>query len=92
VGWSPSFQCVVLADGERVFRVGHVLIDEFLEFAAEVGQHAGHTGTTRRQSRLVDPFVVVLQGHALDVDLHSNRNLDPCRPLVGRYSYVPARP
>jgi integrase/recombinase XerD len=34
VGWSPSFQCVVLADGERVYRVGHVLVDEFLEFAA----------------------------------------------------------
>jgi integrase/recombinase XerD len=34
VGWSPSFRCVVLADGGRVYRVGHDLIDDFLAFAA----------------------------------------------------------
>jgi integrase/recombinase XerD len=32
--WSPSFECVVRADGARGYRVGHELIDEFLEFAA----------------------------------------------------------
>ena len=32
--WSPSFECVVRADGVRGYRVGHELIDEFLEFAA----------------------------------------------------------
>ena len=31
--WSPSFQCVTCADGDRSWRVGHDLIDEFLEFA-----------------------------------------------------------
>jgi integrase/recombinase XerD len=32
--WSPSFVCVVRADGVRGYRVGHELIDEFLEFVA----------------------------------------------------------
>ena len=32
--WSPSFECVVRADGRRLYRVGHELIDEFLEFVA----------------------------------------------------------
>lgn len=31
--WSPSFQCVTRADGGRSWRVGHDLVDEFLEFA-----------------------------------------------------------
>src|SRR3954471_6280764 len=30
--WSPTFQCAS-ADGERSFRIGHELVDEFLEFA-----------------------------------------------------------
>ena len=34
MSWSPVFECVVHRDGERTYRVGHVLIDEFLEFAA----------------------------------------------------------
>ncbi len=32
--WCPSFQSVVRADGRREYRVGHELIDEFLEFAS----------------------------------------------------------
>src|SRR3954454_22195910 len=31
--WSPTFQCVPSGDGERSFRIGHELVDEFLEFA-----------------------------------------------------------
>jgi len=31
--WSPVFQRVVGAGGECSYRVGHVLVDEFLEFA-----------------------------------------------------------
>jgi len=34
VVWCPSFQSVVRADGRREYRVGHELIDEFLEFAS----------------------------------------------------------
>ena len=30
--WVPVFECVVGGDGEREYRVGHELIDEFLEF------------------------------------------------------------
>ena len=33
VVWSPSFRCVLRADGDRSWRVGHDQIDEFLEFA-----------------------------------------------------------
>ena len=32
--WSPSFKCLVHADGERSYRVGHELLDAFLEFAS----------------------------------------------------------
>jgi integrase/recombinase XerD len=32
VEWSPSFECHVRPDGEHVYRIGHQLIDEFLEF------------------------------------------------------------
>lgn len=31
--WIPFFEVLVRADGEREYRVGHSLIDEFLEFA-----------------------------------------------------------
>ncbi len=30
--WSPSFECCVRPDGEHVYRIGHRLVDEFLEF------------------------------------------------------------
>ena len=30
--WSPSFECHVRPDGEYEYRVGHPLVDEFLEF------------------------------------------------------------
>ena len=30
--WSPSFECHVRPDGEHEYRIGHQLIDEFLEF------------------------------------------------------------
>ena len=32
--WTPVFECLVRSDGERVYRVGHVLVDEFLEFVS----------------------------------------------------------
>ena len=32
--WNPVFERVVSGDGERGYRVGHELIDEFLEFVA----------------------------------------------------------
>jgi integrase/recombinase XerD len=32
VGWSPSFECVVSSRGERCYRVGHPVVDDFLSF------------------------------------------------------------
>lgn len=32
--WTPLFECVVRGDGEREYRVGHELVDEFLEFVS----------------------------------------------------------
>lgn len=32
--WTPSFECVVRPGGEREYRVGHELVDEFLEFVS----------------------------------------------------------
>ena len=32
--WTPSFRCLLRADGEREYRVGHELVDEFLEFVS----------------------------------------------------------
>lgn len=32
--WNPTFERVVNGDGERGYRVGHEVIDEFLEFVA----------------------------------------------------------
>ena len=32
--WSPVFECSVGPDGDKTYRVGHVLVDEFLEFAS----------------------------------------------------------
>jgi integrase/recombinase XerD len=32
--WSPTFKCLVHGDGERSWRVGHALVDEFLEFVS----------------------------------------------------------
>ncbi len=32
--WCPSFQSRLRADGVREYRVGHELVDEFLEFAS----------------------------------------------------------
>jgi len=34
VVWSPSFECRVRPDGEHEYRVGHEMVDEFLEFVA----------------------------------------------------------
>jgi site-specific recombinase XerD len=34
VQWSPVFECSVGPDGEKTYRVGHELVDEFLEFAS----------------------------------------------------------
>ena len=32
--WSPVFECSVGPDGQKTYRVGHELVDEFLEFVS----------------------------------------------------------
>jgi hypothetical protein len=32
--WSPVFECSIGPDGQKTYRVGHDLVDEFLEFAS----------------------------------------------------------
>jgi hypothetical protein len=32
--WTPTFRCLVRADGEREYRIGNELVDEFLEFVS----------------------------------------------------------
>ena len=32
--WRPVFECDVRPDGEHVYKIGHRLVDEFLEFVA----------------------------------------------------------
>jgi site-specific recombinase XerD len=32
--WTPSFECLLRSGGEREYRVGHELVDEFLEFVS----------------------------------------------------------
>jgi hypothetical protein len=50
VEWSPSFECHVRPDGEHEYRIGHQLIDEFLEFV--VGRSGiGKMGVAVRGSR-----------------------------------------
>ena len=34
MGWSPSWQCDVTSRGERTYRVGHPVVDDFLTFVA----------------------------------------------------------
>ena len=34
MGWEPTFECRIGANGERHYVVGHALIDDFLEFVA----------------------------------------------------------
>ncbi|MGD9705500.1 MAG: tyrosine-type recombinase/integrase, partial [Acidimicrobiia bacterium] len=34
MGWSPALESTVESDGRRSYRLGHELVDEFLEFAA----------------------------------------------------------
>ena len=51
--WSPSFECHVRPDGERVYRIGHELVDEFLEFVVGPGPSEHGAGLCPRPERLL---------------------------------------
>ena len=61
--WSPSFECDVRPDGERVYRIGHQLIDEFLEFV--VGR--ARPNTVRAYAHDLSVFFRVVKKDPLEV-------------------------
>ena len=61
--WSPSFECHVRPDGEHVYRIGHPLIDEFLEFV--VGR--ARPNTVRAYAHDLSVFFTVVKKDPLEV-------------------------
>ena len=61
--WSPSFECHVRPDGEHVYRIGHQLIDEFLEFV--VGR--ARPNTVRAYAHDLSVFFSVVKKDPLEV-------------------------
>jgi len=61
--WVPVFECVVGVDGERQYRVGHGLIDEFLEF---VGARA-RPNTVRAYAHDLKVFFAVVAKDPVEV-------------------------
>ena len=61
--WSPSFECDVRPDGERVYRIGHQLINEFLEFV--VGR--ARPNTVRAYAHDLSVFFRVVKKDPLEV-------------------------
>ncbi len=61
--WNPSFECHVRPDGERVYRIGHQLIDEFLEFV--VGR--ARPNTVRAYAHDLNVFFSVVKKDPLEV-------------------------
>jgi len=63
VKWNPSFEWDVRPDGERVYRIGHQLIDEFLEFV--VGR--ARPNTVRADAHDLSVFFSVVKKDPLEV-------------------------
>ena len=61
--WNPSFECHVRPDGEHVYRIGHQLIDEFLEFV--VGR--ARPNTVRAYAHDLSVFFSVVNKDPLEV-------------------------
>ncbi len=61
--WSPSFECHVRPDGEHVYRIGHQLIDEFLEFV--VGR--ARPNTVRAYAHDLSVFFTVVKKDPAEV-------------------------
>ena len=61
--WSPSFECHVRLDGERVYKIGHQLVDEFLEFV--VGR--ARPNTVRAYAHDLSVFFTVVGKDPLEI-------------------------
>lgn len=61
--WSPSFECHVRPDGEHEHRIGHELVDQFLEFV--VGRARPNTVRAYAHDLSVFFSVVAKEAHQL---------------------------
>ncbi|HXB36893.1 MAG TPA: tyrosine-type recombinase/integrase [Acidimicrobiales bacterium] len=61
--WSPSFECHVRPDGEREYKIGHRLVDEFLEFV--VGR--ARPNTVRAYAHDLSVFFSVVKKNPTEV-------------------------
>ena len=61
--WCPSFQSRLRADGRREYRVGHELVDEFLEFASG----RARPNTVRAYAHDLSVFFGVIRKEPADV-------------------------
>ena len=61
--WSPSLECRVRPDGEHIYRIGHQLIDEFLEFV--VGR--ARPNTVRAYAHDLSVFFTVVAKDPIEV-------------------------
>ena len=61
--WSPSFECHVRPDGEHEYRIGHPLVDEFLEFV--VGR--ARPNTVRAYAHDLSVFFTVVAKDPIEV-------------------------
>ena len=86
MGWSPSFKCIVRADGERRYRVGHDVVDEFLEFAAA----RARPNTVRAYAHDLKVFFQVVDKDPLEVSSADVLDFvaDQQRPRAGAETLV----
>ena len=61
--WSPTFECHVRPDGEREYRIGHELVDQFLEFV--VGR--ARPNTVRCYAHDLSVFFTVVAKEPIEV-------------------------
>src|ERR671910_70653 len=61
--WTPSFRCLVRADGEREYRIGNELVDEFLEFVSV----RARPNTVKAYAHDLKVFFSVVGGDPVDI-------------------------
>lgn len=62
MGWEPTFECRIGADGERHYVIGHALIDDFLEFVAARSRPNTVKSYARRRDRWEWVVALCLRG------------------------------
>jgi hypothetical protein len=84
VVWSPSFESHVRSDGELEYRIGHELVDQFLEFV--VGR--ARPNTVRSYAHDLSVFFTVVAKEPIEVTpkdvMDPERSIRAVRPRAGR--------